>query len=204
LTRAENAMDPTANADVLVEVSGILKAHAVTVIKICEDLRKLQLLGEIKIETLQAGSSIMPNKVNPVMLEAGIQVGLKTIANDLLVTEAAARGTLQICEFLPLAAVALLESLEMLARFNRAFARQVEAIKADESLCQKNFEQHPMLITAFLPHLGYDRASELARQFAASGEKNLRVYLEERLGKDFVSKTLSAQNLMSLGYENHE
>ncbi len=101
LARAENLVDQTANADCFVEVSGILKAHAASLVKICNDLRLLGLLGEIRVPALQAGSSIMPGKVNPVLLEAAIQVGMKVMANDSLIADACSRGSLQINEFLP-------------------------------------------------------------------------------------------------------
>ena len=104
LARGENIAGETANADAFVEVSGILKAHAANLIKITNDLRFLNAAGEIQLHALQAGSSIMPGKVNPVMMEAAIQVGIKVNANDYIITETANRGTLQINEFLPLLA----------------------------------------------------------------------------------------------------
>ena len=100
LNRAENLVGETANADVFVEVSGILKAHAATLSKISTDLRLLNLLGEINLPPVQAGSSIMPGKVNPVVCEAVAQASVKVCANDFIVTECAARGTFQINEFM--------------------------------------------------------------------------------------------------------
>jgi aspartate ammonia-lyase len=200
VSRAENLMDPTANADALVEVSGILKAHATSLIKICGDLRWMEALSEIHLESLQAGSSIMPGKVNPVMMEHGIQIGLKVIANDLLVTEAVSRGTFQISEFLPLAAEALLESLDLLARFNERFAPHVEKIQADRAGCLRRAEGSPTLVTAFLPVLGYARAEALMAEFRSSGRTNVREFLEEKLGAELVTKTLSPHNVMSLGH----
>ena len=118
LSRGENVMGETANADAFVEVSGILKAHAVNLIKIANDLRLMNFLGEIKLPQLQAGSSIMPGKVNPVLCEAAIQTGIKVIANDVSLPKQQPRGTLQINEFLPLLAHALLESLDLLININ--------------------------------------------------------------------------------------
>ena len=115
LARGENLLDQTANADCFVEVSGILKAHAASLVKICNDLRLLSLLGEMRVPGAQAGSSIMPGKVNPVLLEAGIQAGMKVMANDALIADACSRGSLQINEFLPLVSFALHESLDLLA-----------------------------------------------------------------------------------------
>jgi aspartate ammonia-lyase len=204
LARAENLMDATANADAFVEVSGILKAHAATLRKIANDLRLLHLLGEIHLPALQAGSSIMPGKVNPVLMEATVQVALKVIANDFLVTEAASLGTLQINEFLPLLASAMLESLDMLARLDEKLAAHVGGIQADAAVCGEHLDSQATLVTAFLPEVGYDRATALAQEFAASGEKNMRHFLEERLGRDLVERALTPQHLMALGFKDHE
>ena len=132
LSRGENLLDATANTDPFVEVSGILKAHASNLIKIGNDLRLLNLLGEIELPKLQAGSSIMPGKVNPVMLEAAIQAAIKVMANDFVVTEACSRSTFQINEFLPLLAHSLLESLDILIRVNSILAEHVAEAKAAE------------------------------------------------------------------------
>jgi aspartate ammonia-lyase len=204
LARAENLMDPTANADVFVEVSGILKAHAASLRKIAGDLRLLHFLGEIRLPALQAGSSIMPGKINPVLMEAAIQIALKVMANDFLVTEAASLGTLQINEFLPLLALAMLESLEMMVRLNEKLVPHIDGIQADAAVCRERLENHPTLVTAFLPEIGYDRATALAQEFAASGEKNMRRFLEERLGRELVEKVLTPQHLMALGFKDRE
>jgi aspartate ammonia-lyase len=205
LSRGENLLEATANTDPFVEVSGILKAHASSLLKIANDLRLLHLLGEIELPKLQPGSSIMPGKVNPVALEATMQVGLKVMANDLVVTEACSRSTLQINEFLPLLAHSLLESLDILIRMNQILAGHVEGITANEAKCREIFDQSPMIITAFLPHIGYDRAAALLKEFFSSGRKNVREFLSEKLGPSLVEKTLSPERLISLGYrENGE
>ena len=114
--RAENLIEATQNADVFVEVSGILKAHAATLLKICGDLRLLSSgpeagLGEIRLPRRQAGSSIMPGKVNPVIPEAVSQVALLVIGYDATIATAAGLGSLELNAFLPLVADCLLESL---------------------------------------------------------------------------------------------
>ena len=202
LARAENLVDQTANADTFVEVSGIMKAHAASLAKICGDLRLLSLLGEIRLPALQAGSSIMPGKVNPVMLEAGIQAGMKVIANDLLVTEACARGSLQINEFLPLVAFSLHESLELLTRIDTQLAAHVRGITADPGRCRRYFDRSPMIMTALLPRMGYDAAAALVREFQATGGENLFEFLEQKLGAEVVAATFSPPSLLSLGYKD--
>jgi aspartate ammonia-lyase len=204
LSRGENLLDATANTDPFVEVSGILKAHGSSLAKIGNDLRLLHLQGEIDLPRLQPGSSIMPGKVNPVVLEAAIQVGLKVMANDLLVTESCSRSTLQINEFLPLLAHALLESLDILTGMNRSLAAHVEGITADEGRCREVFDRSPMILTAFLPVIGYDRAAALVQELVSSGRKNVREFLSERLGPETVERILSPERLTSLGYREDD
>jgi len=203
LSRGENVIDATANADVFVEVSGILKASAANLGKIAADLRLLHFIGEIALPPLQAGSSIMPGKVNPVMMEAVMQVGLVVRANDAIVTDCAASGTLQINEFMPLLAFALLESIDMLDAAARAFAAHVTEIVANPQRCAAFLGDGPTLVTAFLPQIGYERAEALAREFALAREGNssltLRAFLGERLGEAMVDEVLSPANLVKLG-----
>jgi aspartate ammonia-lyase len=202
LARGENLLDQTANADSFVEVSGILKAHAATLVKICNDLRLLGLLGEIHVPAVQAGSSIMPAKVNPVLLEAGMQAGMKVMANDSLIADACSRGSLQINEFLPLVSFALHESLELLTRVDNQLAVHVRGIRADEPACRAFFERSPMIATALLPRIGYDKATELVRDFLASGRESIIEFLRMKLGDDMVNAVFSAQSLVALGYKD--
>ena len=203
LSRGENMIDTTANADAFVEISGILKAHASNLVKIAHDLRLMNLLGEIQLPQLQTGSSVMPGKTNPVILEVVMQAGLKVMANDLLVTEAASRATFQICEFMPLLAHALLESIELLTRADEMFSEHIAGIKADPEKCRTYVDQAEGIVTAFVPLLGYDKVEEILDEFRVSGQKNLRSFLEERLGKEVVEKILSPQNLLSMGHKDH-
>jgi len=204
LSRGENLLDATANSDPFVEVSGILKAHASNLIKIGNDLRMLHFIGEIELPKLQPGSSIMPGKVNPVLMEAAMQAGLKVIANDFLITEACSRSTLQINEFLPLVAHAFLESLDVLLHLDSVLAVHIEGISGRNEKCQEYFDRSPMIVTAFLPHIGYDRAADLLKEFRGSGKKNLREFLTEKLGKELVEKVLSPFHLLALGYRKEE
>ena len=200
LSRAENMVEATANADCFVEVSGILSAAAVNLIKVCDDLRKLTMLGEIKLPAVQAGSSIMPGKVNPVILESVIQIGIKVKANNAIVADCAARGSLQICEFMPLLADALLESIDLLIAAAGMLTKHAEGIDADQGKCLKRLYASPEMITAFIPLLGYDRCTELVKQYETQSDLTVREFLEQELGKEPVEKTLSPQNLMSLGH----
>lgn len=200
LTRGENLVDQTANQDCFVEVSGILKALAVNLIKVCDDLRLLAMSGEIKLPAVQAGSSIMPGKVNPVILESVIQAGLKVNANDMLIAEAASRASLQICEFMPLLADSLLGSLDLLKEACDMLAKHADQIEADEDRCRRDFMSCPEIITAFVPQLGYDRCAELIKEFDSGKNGTIYEFLTEKLGAEAVEKTLSPQNLMALGH----
>jgi aspartate ammonia-lyase len=146
----------------------------------------------------------MPGKVNPVALEAVMQVALKVMANDFLVAEACSRSTLQINEFLPLLAHSLLESLDLLIRTDEVLTRHIDGIKSDEIRCRESFDRSPMIVTAFLPYIGYDRAGEILQGFLASGRKNVREFLQEKLGMEMVEKILSPERLISLGYREDE
>jgi aspartate ammonia-lyase len=202
LSRAENLIDQTANADAFVEVSGILKACASNLLKICGDLRLLHMNKKIKLPAVQAGSSIMPGKVNPVILESVMQIGIKVQANDFIITECASRGSLQINEFMPLLASALLESLELLNAGAKMLANHAEGIVADEAECARQFFQSLEIVTAFLPSIGYERATELVEAFKKTDRTDFLIYLKEELGADLVEKTLAPQNLMALGHRN--
>jgi aspartate ammonia-lyase len=143
----------------------------------------------------------MPGKVNPVILESVIQIGIKVKANNNIVADCASRGSLQICEFMPLLADALLESIDLLIAAARMLVKHAPGIDADQGKCLERLYSSPEIITAFVPMLGYDRCSELFKQFEQHGTGTIREFLEKELGKEAVEKTLSPQNLMSLGHK---
>ena len=201
ICRGENVVDQTANADCFVEVSGILKAHACSLMKVANDLRQLNLLGEICLPQYQAGSSVMPGKVNPVVCEAVIQAGITVMAYDFMIAEAVSRATLQINEFMPLIAHSLINMIELLINTNEMFKKYVDAISVNESVCDDYVLRSQTIITAFLPEIGYERAEELLKEFEARGDQDFRCFLNEKLGEELVKKTLSAQNLIMLGYK---
>ncbi len=204
ICRAENIIGATANSDEFVEVSGILKAFASNIIKISNDLRIMNMLKEISLKKLQAGSSIMPGKVNPIILEAAMQTGLKVIANDFLITEAASRASMQINEFMPLLAFSILESIKILNNISIILVDYITEISANEDICRQYVENSPTIITAFLPFIGYEKAEQLIKEFTNSSKTNIKNFLEEKLGKDIVEKILSPYSLTSLGYKINE
>ena len=175
LARAENLVEATQNADVFVEVSGLLKALATTLIKISGDLRLLSSgpeagLGELRLPPRQAGSSIMPGKVNPVIPEAVTQAAILAMAHDHALSFAVALGSLELQPFLPLVAHSLLESFDLLARACFILrSRCVEGLEADEARCRSHVANGTASATALLPLLGYERTCGLVARAQASG-----------------------------------
>lgn len=195
LARAEYPMDLTQNNDVFVEVSGLLKACAVNLLKISNDLRLLNSgprggLGEIRLEPRQVGSSIMPGKVNPVIAECVAQCAMQTIANDAAITLAAANGQLELNAFMPLIADALLDSLTLLrnavTRFRTAC---IDTLEADPAACARNLHASTAPALLLVPHIGYDAAAELAQESLATG-KSIRQLADEKklLAPDLIAR----------------
>jgi aspartate ammonia-lyase len=184
LARAENLVEATQNADVFVEVSGLLKALAATLVKISSDLRLMSSgpragFGEIRLPARQAGSSIMPGKVNPVIPEAVTQAALLAIGHDQALTVAAAMGSLELNPFLPLIAHCLLESFDLLAASCDSMRRDcVEGLEADEVRCREQAENATASATALVPLLGYERASELVVAAGREGRGLKEVAIE--------------------------
>lgn len=204
--RAENLVEATQNADVFVEVSGILKACAASLLKICGDLRLLSSgpeagLGEIRLPALQAGSSLMPGKVNPVVPEAVSQVAMKVIGLDTTIAFACGLGSLELNPFLPLVASCLLDSLDLLARGCDLLRRRcVEGIEADEARCLQHVEASTAMATALVPALGYEGAGELARR-ARTNRRSVReqVIAEGILTVEAFDELMSPEAVCRLG-----
>jgi len=185
--RAENLIEATQNADVFVEVSGILKACAASLLKVSTDLRLMSSgpeagLGEIRLPARQAGSSIMPGKINPVIPEAVSQVAMLVMGYDQVIALAAASGNLELNAFLPLIAQCLLESCDMLARAADIFRRLcVEGIEADEERCRRHVESSTATATALLPLIGYEAACRVVELAARTGKSIKETAIGERL-----------------------
>ncbi|MBP1733474.1 MAG: AspA, partial [Deltaproteobacteria bacterium] len=179
IARAENMVDVTQNADVFAEVSGLIKAAAVNLAKIAADLRLLSSgpgggIAEIALPQMQAGSTIMPGKVNPVIPEMVTQVALQTISFDQAITLAAASGQLELNAFLPLVAFNLLSALRLLTNAVTTFRTHcVEGIRANEEACLYWLEKSLSLVTALVPYIGYEKAAELSRK-AEEEKKTVR------------------------------
>ena len=179
LARAENLIDNTQNADVYVEVSGMLKASAVSILKISNDLRLMASgpdagFAEIILPEKQAGSSIMPGKVNPVIPEAAAQVAMVVMGNDVVIAQVAAGGNLELNQFMPLVAHSLLESIELLTNATKMLrVHCIQDLEANEEQCRKNVMNSTALITAIIPVIGYEKASEIVKK-AKDGQITIR------------------------------
>ena len=175
LARAENLVEATQNADAFVEVSGILKACASNLLKISTDLRLLSSgpdagFGEIHLPARQAGSSIMPGKVNPVIPEAVTQAALVICANDVAITQACSMGSLELNPFMPLIADALLTSIGLLGRASRILRDYcVSGIEPDERRCRSHVDSSTAAATALVEAIGYDAAVDAAVEARRTG-----------------------------------
>ena len=170
--RAENLMECTQNADVFVEVSGIVRACAASLIKIANDLRFMSAssVREISLPPVQAGSSIMPAKVNPVIPEAVIQAAVRMMGYDLQIATAAGMGHLELNPFMPLIADSLLCGLAEMANAVDILARLcVDGIAVNEDRCLAGVDSPTVHLTALVPVLGYEKAATVARKARDAG-----------------------------------
>jgi len=207
VSRAENLVDATQNMDVFAETSGMLKACAATLMKIASDLRLLASgpgagLGELRLPALQAGSSIMAGKINPVMPEAVTQVSLRVMANDQTIALAAGLGQLELNHLMPLIAHAILESLTLLTGACRGLsAGCVDGIEADRERCRHLAEKSGALATALVPALGYERVERLLAD-ARTGGRSVRdqAVLDGLATPEALDRLLSLNRLCKLGF----
>jgi len=175
LTEAGNHFEAQAAQDSVVETSGVLRTVAVSVIKICNDLRWMGSgpragLGEISLPDLQPGSSIMPGKVNPVIPEAVAMAGVQIIGNDTTITFAGASGTFELNVMMPVMARNLLESITLLATGSRHLADKcVSGIVAHRDRCRQLAESSPSIVTPLNRVIGYEAAAKIAKHSVAAG-----------------------------------
>lgn len=169
LREAPNHFEAQGARDGCVEASGALKTIAVSLMKIANDIRLLGSgprcgLGELKLPATQPGSSIMPGKVNPVMTEMMVQVSVQVIGNDTAVTWCGALGHMELNAMLPVMAHNLLQSIDLLSKGTRVFARRcIVGLEADVEKCRSNLEQSLAMCTSLAPVIGYDKAAKIAK-----------------------------------------
>lgn len=184
LTEAEDHFEAQGARDGLVELSGQLKTIAVSLTKICNDLRWMGSgpragLGEISLPDLQPGSSIMPGKVNPVICEATLMVAAQVIGNDTAITVAGAGGNFELNVMLPVIARNLLESIELLTNSSRLLAdRCVDGITANVEHARSLAESSPSIVTPLNRYIGYENAAAVAKSALKQGKTIREVVIE--------------------------
>jgi fumarate hydratase, class II len=188
--------EATAARDGIVEVSGALKSVAVSLTKIANDIRYLGSgpragLAELALPELQKGSSIMPGKVNPVIPEVVTQVAAQVIGNDVAITVGGMQGHFELNVFVPLLARNVLDSVKLLASASRLFAEKcVDGIEAQRENAEHYAELTLSAATALNPYIGYDRASEIVKEAAASGRSLREVAREKGVDDEILEKAL--------------
>ena len=181
---ADNHFAAQASMDACVELSGQLKAVAVSLMKISNDLRWMNSgpiagLGEIVLPALQPGSSIMPGKINPVIPEAMTMVCAQVFGNDQVVTIAGQSGTFELNVMLPVLARNLLESITLLANASRVLADlAIAGLVANRDKMLYLVDKNPILVTALNPVIGYDKAARAAKKAYAEGRTVKEVVVE--------------------------
>lgn len=187
LEQADDLIDGTQNLDVFSTVSGALKTLALNLIKICTDLRFMSSgpqagIGEISLPARQAGSSIMPGKVNPVIPEAMTQACFLVIGHDATVSYAVSQGQLELNAFLPLIADCLLCDIDMMSKACAMLSRNcIDGIVANEDKCRAGVESSTALITAMVERIGYDRACAIGIEAVQEGKSIRQKLLELNL-----------------------
>ncbi|MEO2269065.1 class II fumarate hydratase [Pseudoalteromonas sp. YIC-656] len=182
---ADNLFFQIATQDTAVAVSGQLKTLAVALMKIANDLRwmnsgPLSGLGEIELEALQPGSSIMPGKVNPVIPEATAMAAAQVIGNDATITVAGQSGNFELNVMLPVVAYNLLQSIEILTNTSIALAdKAIASFRVNEHNLTHSLAKNPILVTALNPVIGYEKAAAIAKKAYAEQKSILNVAAAE-------------------------
>ncbi|MGZ4633382.1 MAG: lyase family protein, partial [Actinomycetes bacterium] len=185
LTPARNGLEAQSARDALVELSGQLRVVAVSLTKICNDLRWMGSgpatgLAELRIPDLQPGSSIMPGKVNPVVPEAVLQVCAQVVGNDTAVAWGGAAGAFELNVMLPVIGRNLLSSLRLLASAARLLAdRCVSGLETDPGRLRTLAESSPAVATALNRFLGYEEVASVVKQALREG-RSVREVVAER------------------------
>ena len=204
--RSENLLDATQNADVFAEVSGILSACATSLIKISNDLRLLASgphagFNEIKLPPMQAGSSIMPGKINPVIPEACAQAGMLVLGNHTTITMAVAGGNLELNQNMPLIAAMLLGSIDALTVAATMLGEKcMRGITVNEELIAREVAEANVGVTALTESLGYETATLIAVEMEKTGKGLRETVLEHKLlSAKEIDALLSPEAVTRLG-----
>jgi len=204
LMTAHNLIEATQDVGAFVQLSGVLKRVAVKVSKICHDLRLLSSgpragIGEITLPAKQAGSSIMPGKVNPVIPEVVNQVAYEVIGNDVTISFAAEAGQLQLNAFEPIIAYSMFRSIKhMTNAMHTLEVNCVDGIVANLDTLKSHMDKSIVLVTALNPYIGYQNATSVAKEALHTGKRVYDIVLERGLlDKDKLDAILRPEALTS-------
>lgn len=187
LKQAENLFDATENLDGFVAVSGALKACAVDLSKMCNDLRLLSSgprtgFGEINLPAKQNGSSIMPGKVNPVIPEVVSQVAFHVVGHDMTITMAAEAGQMELNAFEPVVFYNLFDSVTTLKEAVETLVDNcIKGITANRERCKELMESSVGIVTALCPYIGYKKSADIAKTALKTGKTVREIVLENEL-----------------------
>ncbi len=202
-TEVENHFTRQGSREEIVHLSGCLKAYAVSIFKIANDIRwmgsgPVSGLNELKIPALQPGSSIMPGKVNPVIPEMMMQVSAQVIGNDQTITFSSSHGNFELNTMLPVMAHNLLESIELLTSGTAVFDQKlISELEANTEKLEENIQKNSILVTALVPVLGYDKSAEIAKEAISQNKTIKEVVVEkELLSSDEIDKLLNIEKLI--------
>ncbi len=205
LVPAGDLIEATSDMGAFVTFSGVLKRIAVKLSKMCNDLRLLNSgprggLGEIRLPAVQAGSSIMPGKVNPVIPEVVNQIAYQVIGNDLTVTMAAEAGQLQLNAMEPVIVLNILQSMRMLMRGMQVLREKcIVGLEADRERCQELLEGSLITVTALNPYIGYSEASRVANTAMKTRRSIRDVVLAEGLMTEAqLAEAFATDNLLGI------
>ncbi len=181
--RMENLFEGLSTQNTALEASGQLRVLAISLTKICNDLRwmnsgPLTGLGEIQLKALQPGSSIMPAKVNPVIPEAVLMAAAQVIGNDTTIALAAQSGNFQLNVMLPVIAHNLLQSIEILTNAVLHLAPAIDSMSVNSETMAQNLSYNPILVTALNPIIGYQKAAEIAKAALSQNRPILELAIE--------------------------
>lgn len=211
ISRAENLVDATQNTDQFAEISGILKACAANILKISNDIRLLSSgpeggLAEVNLPPMQAGSTIMPGKVNPVICEAAAHAALRVIANDQVITLACGLGNLELNQHMPLLCHAMLESLMLLTHASTMLdTKCIQGITVNKPQCQSFVDKSNMSATVLVPVLGYETVENFVKEAQRTGRPVRDIILESGvISKEKLNDLLSPATMYKLGFTKEE
>ena len=186
-TEVENHFTRQGSREEIVHLSGCLKAYAVSIFKIANDIRwmgsgPISGLNELKIPALQPGSSIMPGKVNPVIPEMMMQVSAQVIGNDNTITFSSSHGNFELNTMLPVMAHNLLESIHLLSTGTDVFEKKlIKDLEPNTEKLEENIQRNSILVTALVPEIGYDKSAEIAKEAISKSKTIKDVILEKQL-----------------------